>query len=53
MATEFLLISALLTFKMSVVTDAGSIVGLTQLGNAVVIWFEMVVMLLHLELFSI
>lgn len=38
MATGILLtgIVALLTFKMSVVTDdAGSIVGLTQIGNAI------------------
>ena len=38
MATGILLtgIVALLTFKMSVVTnDAGSIVGLTQMGNAI------------------
>ena len=38
MATGILLtgIIALLTFKMSVVTnDAGSIVGLTQIGNAI------------------
>ena len=43
MATGILLtgIVALITFKMSVVTnDAGSIVGLTQMGNAIYLFYS-------------
>ena len=54
MATGVLLtgIIALLTFKMSVVTDAsGSIVGLTQMGNAIYLsGLKWIVMLAPLEI---
>ena len=50
MATGILLtgIIALLTFKMSVVTnDAGTIIGLTQIGNALPICVRPIICLLY------